>query len=101
MDRLKSLSKINRKELLSLQLAVRKQNWGEQPKVWMVLYRICPDGLKYLIASPPGYEEVLRKAFTTLPKDEHLFKFGGELSGGRIVFVGASGRVIIYKKTDS
>jgi hypothetical protein len=97
MDRLKSLSKTDKKEMLSLQLAVRKETWGEHPKVWMVLCQMCPGGFKYLIASPPGYEQALRKTFN-LPTDEHMFKFGGELSGGHVVFVGATGRVLIYKK---
>jgi hypothetical protein len=92
LDRLKSLSKSLRRELVSLQLAVRTEDWGTQ-RLWMVLCRPTGRGFRYLIASPPGYEEALRKSYR-LPTDEHFFKLS---DGGHTVFVGLSGRVIIFK----
>ena len=99
LDRLKTLTKSDRREVLSLQLAVQNANWGSEPRVWMVLCKLAPGGgFQYMVMSPQGYEESIRKTFTTLPTDEHMFKFGGDL-GGKTVFVGASGRVMIFKQT--
>ena len=109
LDRLNSLDKGAKIQLLSLQLSIKAIPEPE-PKIHLIMYAVDePRGrvrahknsvqaaFQFMCLSPPGYEECIRRDFPELPTGEPIFKFGGDMSG-KYVFVTLSGKVIIYKQ---
>jgi hypothetical protein len=103
LDRLKSLDKGAKIQILTLQLSVGAIP-DPQPTIYLITYalgegpgRVRAEACQFMCTSPPGYEECIRRAFPMLPTGEPVFKFGGDMCG-KSVFVTLSGKVIIYKK---
>ena len=110
LDRLNSLDKGAKIQVLSLQLSI-KAIPEPQPTVHLIMYTAGLNKVsevnahknsdqagtfQFMCLSPPGYEESIRRSFPMLPHGEPIFKFGGDMCN-KIVFVTLSGKVIIYK----